>query len=306
MQELRPKEPLMAILLHFVFPGVGQIYGGAQRRGLLFVSIFVAVYIVYWFFAMSLLNIVHGVLFDPSVRIPLFSGLLSVLAALLLFAFNLFVVVDGYRCVKRWNLRHNLQRKMTGGKRVLFIIGMLFVVAIHPIERIFEIVTPGNLKEDLKEETTKLENDARKIKAFKVVSRSMEPTLLVGDRILVNKEAYKDALPQRGDIVIFHHPKKEGKSYLFRVVGLPGETVEIKSGSVFVNGVSLAGSPWSGIHYDTHEQQIQIPNDQYFVLGDNGQVAMDSRYFGFVPKQNLIGKAYKIYWPLGRSGHPLK
>ena len=139
-----------------------------------------------------------------------------------------------------------------------------------------------------------------------VFSGSMIPTLQsatqnnYADRLIVNKLIYRFNDPQRGDIVLFHSPYGDGKQYVKRLIGLPGETVEIRRGMVYINNKLLV---ISGVtirrDYSNLNKQI-IPKDHYFMLGDNRPNSADSRVWGFVPKSELIGEALFIYWPFNR------
>jgi len=156
------------------------------------------------------------------------------------------------------------------------------------------------------------------IQAFKIPTGSMRMTLLEGDLILVNKFIYGAKVPlanlrlpalrepKRGDVVVFIYPEDKQKDFIKRLVGLPGDTVEIKSGSIYINDQPIKERIFSQIYYynrgdfAAEGQKIVVPKDSYFVLGDNSLSSKDSRYWGFVPKDNLLGEALVIYWPLNR------
>ncbi len=145
------------------------------------------------------------------------------------------------------------------------------------------------------------------VQAFYIPSGSMEPTLQVGDRILVSKLSYRLGPIRRGDVIVFHYPLNPGKDFVKRVVALAGEKVELRDGVVLINGrpiselypTALAGGDRSCT--SNYGPQL-IPADNLFVLGDNRCNSEDSRFFGFVPLPNVIGKALFIYWPLSRLG----
>ncbi len=123
---------------------------------------------------------------------------------------------------------------------------------------------------------------------------SMKPTLQPGEFLIVNKLAYRFSDFQRGDVVVFHHTAQE--DYIKRVIGIPGDQVEISGGSVTVNGNRLvepyiAASPeYSG--------SWSVPVGMLFVLGDNRNLSSDSHKWGFVPQGSVVGKALVVYWPL--------
>ena len=124
---------------------------------------------------------------------------------------------------------------------------------------------------------------------------SMRPTLQDGEFVLVNRLAYRFGEVQRGDIIVFHYPSDPSQELIKRVIGMPGEHVEIRTGQVFINETPLnedyiAAAPvYSGIW--------QIPEDQLFVLGDNRNDSSDSHSWGLLPIEKVIGKAILIYWP---------
>ena len=124
---------------------------------------------------------------------------------------------------------------------------------------------------------------------------SMRPTLQDGEYILVNKLAYKTGEPHRGDIVVFIFPVDPQEDLIKRVIGLPGETVAIHNGIVSVNGIPLA-EPYIASP-PAYDDEWVIPEDQLFVLGDNRNDSRDSHQWGFLPIENVIGRAVLIYWP---------
>jgi len=147
------------------------------------------------------------------------------------------------------------------------------------------------------------------VQAFKIPTGSMRPTLVEGDRILVNKFIYRFKDPGRGDIIVFKYPEDKKKDFIKRLIGFGGETIRIKDGSILVNGRPVGGSSvLRQIYYYNKPATlygeegivIRVPEDSYFVLGDNSASSRDSRYWGFVPKKYLVGKAFVVYWPLNR------
>jgi signal peptidase I len=139
----------------------------------------------------------------------------------------------------------------------------------------------------------------------KVEGMSMMPGLTDQERIFINKYEYKlsaDAI-RRGDLVVFHFPRDVSQSYIKRVVGLPGDSVEIDHGKVLVNGRSL-DEPYVP---DEYRDQLSLPKESvppghYFVLGDHRNSSSDSRMWGFVDRAEIYGKAVFVYWPLNRLG----
>jgi len=130
---------------------------------------------------------------------------------------------------------------------------------------------------------------------IRVDGSSMEPTLHSGEFVIVNKLTYKLGMPEIGDVVIFHYPRDPEQEYIKRVIGLPGDQVEIADGKVYVNGQLLeedyiAASP-------AYEANWDVPEDALFVLGDNRNNSADSHSWGAVPLNYVVGKAVFIYWP---------
>lgn len=180
--------------------------------------------------------------------------------------------------------------------------------------------------------------------AFTIPSESMEQTLLIGDYLLVDKLCYGEGgiwsplLPyrkiRRGDVVVFHYPVNPAQHFVKRVVGLPGDRVRLVNKRVFINGVPQderyvqfitnvrnpyrddfprVDSPdygvdarwWKEMPKLVEDHQLIVPEDHYFVLGDNRDDSQDSRYWGFVPRENIIGRPLLIYWSSDTSDNDL-
>jgi signal peptidase I len=132
---------------------------------------------------------------------------------------------------------------------------------------------------------------------IRIESISMQPTLYEGDFVFVNRLAYKLGTPGRGDIIVFHYPPDpQREPYIKRVVGLPGETVRINNGHVFVNDIAIR-EPYIKAS-PAYQGSWLVPEGQIFVLGDNRNNSSDSHSWGMVPIENIIGKAEVIYLPV--------
>ena len=155
---------------------------------------------------------------------------------------------------------------------------------------------------------------------FKVDGSSMRPTLEGGQYLLVNKLVYfridTERLsrivpfwdvdrpsghfaihpPKRGEVIVFHFPRDPKKDFVKRVVGLPGESVEMRGGTVYIDGVALQ-EPYLTAPDDSTVPPVQIEGNQYYVLGDNRRSSNDSRSWGLVPEENVVGKVWLVYWP---------
>lgn len=140
-----------------------------------------------------------------------------------------------------------------------------------------------------------------------IPSGSMEPTLEINDRLVVEKVSYHFNPPQRGDIVVFWPPEtlfSEGRrrdAFIKRVIGLPGDTVEVTNGNVIVNGERLE-EDYIKAPPDYTWGPETVPDGSYVVFGDNRNSSFDSHSWGFVPEENIIGKAVVRFWPLDRIG----
>ncbi|RAQ97334.1 signal peptidase I [Thermogemmatispora tikiterensis] len=139
---------------------------------------------------------------------------------------------------------------------------------------------------------------------------SMEPTLHNQEYILVDRLAYLFHPPQRGDIIVFHYPRDPSVDYVKRIIAVPGDTITVIGQTVIVDGVTLhepytnPNDPASLAVYPPIRNLVIGP-DQYFVMGDNRGDSSDSRQWGTVPKQDIVGKATLVYWPLGANNFGL-
>jgi signal peptidase I len=134
------------------------------------------------------------------------------------------------------------------------------------------------------------------IDRVEVFNISMEPTVVQGEVIFVNKLAYRLGDVDRGDIVTFHYPNDPEVDYIKRAIGLPGDEVKISDENVFINGIKVNELYLNNV--TTDEGTWIVPEGMYFVMGDNRQNSVDSRAWGFVPEDDLIGKALAVYWPI--------
>lgn len=294
----RPRLPWVAALFSLLMPGVGHAYCGRLARGL-----------------------AVGVLYG--VAIPAVLGLLAYLgpASTVLFGFLmmaatvgivLLAAVDAFRLARR--TRRDYQPKAYNSPGIYLLLGLLIQgssigYALHVRSSLFE--------------------------AFRVPAASEYPTIVPGDRILVNKTTYRQAVPGRGDTVLFKPPNENWRGhYVKRVVALAGDTVEIKAGSLYVNGEKLPREEIPSSDVDStpleangrvlegrffretngnHKYTIflaavdnetvpdsppvTIPPYHCFVLGDNRNCSRDSRSFGPIPYAAITGRADYIYWP---------
>lgn len=137
------------------------------------------------------------------------------------------------------------------------------------------------------------------VENYKIEGYSMLPNFQDGQFLLVNKISYMIGHPQRGDVIVFHFPLNTTKNYIKRVIGLPGEKIQVKQGRVYVNDLLIEERyPPHGLNeadYDWGPSTVAA--DEYFVLGDNRPESSDSHYWGSVPAKDIVGKAWITYWP---------
>ena len=141
-----------------------------------------------------------------------------------------------------------------------------------------------------------------------IPSESMLPTLRVNDHLVVEKLSYRFNDPERGDIIVFM-PREElqqqnpsfRNAFIKRVIGLPGETVEVFGGTVYIDGVALE-EPYTAAPPSYEWGPEVVPDDAYLVLGGNRNNSLDSHFWGYVPRQNIIGRAAVRFWPPDRIG----
>jgi signal peptidase I len=227
-----------------------------------------------------------------------FSGLLfsffgMLICAAILIGYMIFVMIDASINARRI---HTMRPRGYNKWYFYLLIILINAFALNPLLEEFDIPP---------------------VKAYKLPAQSMAPTLIVGDHIMVNIKYYSNKNLQRGDIAIFPCPPVPEKDYIKRVIGLPGETIEIRRNQVYINGKSLEESyiQTSGKRGDSTYKvpgsefnPVTVPDGKLFVLGDNRDNSVDSRSFGFVDIARLKGKALYIYWAkdkemIGKSIH---
>jgi len=303
-----PKEPWLAVILSSFLAGIGQIYTGRVSRGIILILT-----------ETTLICLSTWSLLIPKCDILITIGLLPVLVAVRIW--NLF---DAHKCARKTNPEDfEIDRKQNKdpfglwaafstlicyhayvsgpirrekSKRTILIIAVA-ILCYHllsyykPLFRAyiaeaFRIPTPYLIPPELRG------------------GSSMKPTLVYRDIVLVRKST--KYVPKRGDVVAFKFPEDRKITFIVRIAGLSGETIEIKDKILFINGQKVK---WPTIEIPEYsqgkfgvEEPYKVPENCFFVLGDNTANSNDSRFFGPIPLSDLIGKAYKIYWPIGRSG----
>lgn len=162
------------------------------------------------------------------------------------------------------------------------------------------------------------------VQAFRIPSGSMIPTLLIGDQILVSKLSYgiknpfhdqylfRTGHPKRGEIIVFKYPKDETKDFIKRVIGIPGDHIQVIKKQLYVNGV-LQHEPYTqSLDPSVTDQEPRdnfetvVPPHSYFVMGDNRDDSYDSRFWGFVKSRKIVGRAILIYWSWDKKTHAIR
>jgi len=267
---------VLAVLLSLCFPGAGHALIGAFRRGLA------------WAIGLPLLALV--VLFV----VPM---------SLVAFAAALLILVGTYVGAAVDAARGPISRP--SWKRLPLALGGLLVASLafnafvtQPVMTYYR---------------------AHYVQAFTTPSGSMMPALLVGDYILTDKAVYRSRRPQRGDIVVFKYPVDERRDFIKRIVGLPGDQIQIRGGKVLIDGAPLAepylpssepaaalpgGETFCGYAYGC--TPTVLPPDAYFVMGDDRDNSQDSRHWGFVKLDKIVGRATMVYFSWDRDRHRLR
>lgn len=254
----------VALLLSLVQPGLGQIYNGQFRKAIIM-------------YALPLLIFPGVLLCLNSAFVRAFLVAFVILTA----AYYLWAAIDAVRTSRRLS-RHYVPKKYN---KLVVYIGAFLIVAI--VANVISQVVKSNL-----------------IQAYKFPSTSMEPSVLMGDHILVDRRE-PARHPRRGDLVVFSYPEDESKDFLQRVVAVPGDTIEIKDKQLIINGRPLQ-EPYA-IHIEPsvipaplsardNFGPFTVPATCFFVLGDNRDRSLDSRFFGVVGQSKVKGTVKSIYW----------
>ena len=290
MNEFKPRKPLMAALMSLILPGFGQLYNGDVNRGLL---IFIG------FTLCTIPLVVLIALFLPSsIMLPLL--ILATLAGIGLWIYG---VGNAWQAAKKLG-KYTLQSwQMPGAYLLIFLTAMLFI---------------------LPSMTQYVRNNL--VASYNIPSGSMEPSVLRGDVLFANR-LYNcpQCYPVKpGDVAIFVYPNNRTQHYIKRIIALPSDKIEIGQQQVFVNGLPLSRGKTEPLDDDKvlvteklgeHEYQVQwqasdnddmieltVPSGEVFVLGDNRSASNDSRKFGTVPLQDVVGKASQIWFSKGEDG----
>jgi signal peptidase I len=259
---LLPDDHGLQACCNLLLPGLGSVYNGQPQRGLI---LYLCRHLVTLLALLAL------------AWIPGFFSL--VFAALLRIAYAGFVAVDGFRKAREATPDYRLAHYNR------WYVYALIAVTVVMIDTY--VVTTG---------VTVF------VQAFRIPTPSMEPTVMVDDYLIVNNQAYWFSKPKRGDIAV-HRDTKSGKTYMHRVIGVPGDAIEIRRRTVFINDQKL-DEPYvyfirppgqENAREDSHPPLL-LPPDTYFLMGDNRDNSMDSRYTGPVQGADIVGKAKMLYF----------
>ena len=137
---------------------------------------------------------------------------------------------------------------------------------------------------------------------FIVEGDSMDPNFHDGEYLIIDELSYYFKAPQRGEVIVFRYPRNPSDFFIKRIIGLPGETVEIKNNDVFIDN-KLMGESYLPPDFKTGpDGTIKLPENQYFVMGDNREHSSDSRFWGLLPKKNITGRVFVRLWPINKAG----
>jgi signal peptidase I len=267
-------KPWVAAILSVVLPGLGHFYLGRAKLGFC------------WFAAIQLLVVAAALI----ARSPILPPAVNIAGILIPLTGYLFVILSALRLTR--SVRP--PSKLEAWNRWYVYLGIFLVAAT--ISSLLSDAIRGFI-----------------VKAYKIPAGAMIPTLLVGDHVYVDNLIYRVGHnPERGDVIVFRFPEDETKDFIKRVIGLPGDTIQIRNKTVYVNETPLDDSVFAQhtdppVH-DGHTSPrdnfgpVTVPDNAYFVLGDNRDHSLDSRFWGYVSASKIRGKATVIYWSWSGQG----
>ena len=262
--------PVIAAALSLVAPGLGQLYNGQILKGIIFLLAFLLIPTILFLVGL------------PSQ----FLGLAAIF--IIVFCIWVFIIAEAFVAAKR--KKEVVLRAYN--KWYLYLLIILLVNGTYFIPR---------------DSTANFTSKVLGFRVYKIPAGSMEPTLLVGDYLVTNSKYFKKAEPQRGDLAILQNPKDPSKDFIKRVIALEGEKIEVKNKQVYINDEVLPES--YAVHNDVNSDMAirdnfgpeVVPPNHCFVLGDNRDNSMDSRWWGSIPLGNIKGKPLYIYWAKDKS-----
>ncbi len=278
MRDTKKRQPIIALMLSIFCTGLGQIYNGQLKKGIVF-------YVGSYFFGFLLLGA-----YSSAGTFREFENMIII--TLIFFCYLLFVWGDAFVCavkMKELNLKPY-------NRWYVYIIAILMSMFINEM---LSLTFPETWATD------KYFFISKTYKTFKIPSDTMAPTLIKGDRLVADMKCYASKSPERGEIIIFDYPKDVSKTFIKRVIGVEGDIILIKDKKIFLNDM-LYNDPY-GVHSDTaiisgdvkprdNFGPVVVPKNSFFVLGDNRDRSADSRFWGFVNAEHVRGKPLYIYW----------
>lgn len=279
MKTKKAREPLIALLLSVLITGLGQIYSGRKSRG-----------IVFFVVNLSTLAVLYALAADPKIV----NGIEWLICYLLLIAFVVWNYFDAYVCAKEYNETNRKKYKIPQLKSVLLQVTIAVILFFNPVRMLYTYFVETFV-----------------VQPFSMPTHSMENTIHMGDRLLVDKTAYGASDPKRGDLVCYTQIYNN-KTLIFvkRCIGVPGDRLEMKNKVLYLNGIKT-DEPYV-MHQDPKVYPaseaprdnfgpVIVPAGSFFVMGDNRDASADSRFSGFVKKESVKGRAIKIYLPFERA-----
>ena len=261
----KPRKPWLAGVLTFFAIGLGHLYYGDIKKGIIL-------------FVGGQLFLVLG--FSSFLLYAPVGPIIAIIAGI---SYLVYCIVDSVKGAKPYKGSYSMKKYNRW-----YVYLLYWFEASVVIQTIVEIAVKSNIAQ-----------------AYKIPSGAMMQTLQIGDHIIADKFTYKTSEPRRGDIVIFPFPEDPSKDFIKRIVGIGGDTVEIKNKQVFINGDPYQENYKVNSDSNVFPKNIQprdnfgpvkIPEDSLFVMGDNRDNSYDSRFWGFVKKSSVKGKAISIYW----------
>lgn len=260
----------LAGMLSFLVPGLGQVYNGQLTKGLLFYFLIstwggLIFSFTYYILKSSITQFSIGFLF---------------LSALIYLAAFLLIIFESIRAAGKTGEDHAVKPYNR------WYVYLLVILIVSGVSESYSLAYRDNL-----------------LRAYKIPSRSMQPTLDVGDHIICNELCYRYNTPERGDLIIFKYPRDEDLDYIKRIVAIPGDTVMTSGNELFINGRKTE-EPYALYTQENLEPGDFVPDfgpvtigeGEYFVMGDNRNNSEDSRVFGAVKRHKIQGKAIFIYF----------
>ncbi len=271
MEHPKYKNPFLSMMLTTFIPGFGQIYSGYWLRGFIFAVLELCLLVIFLLMALS-----------TAVR----SSWPFIILFFVTFAAGFFIWVDAFLCARRSNKKRGVSYLPPLWMNAIWVmVVFLFSIIWSPV--MDHLV------------------GAYIVQSFQVKAEDMADTIKADDYVFIDKRAGYHQIFQRGDVVFL---KKADQLLVMRIAAMSGDVVEIKAGRLYIHNVLVEALPFNKITYVNGGnwggvgQKFVVPQNQYYLLGDNPSNTQDSRYIGFVPDTIVLGKVIKIFLPFNRAG----